>query len=303
MPPQILADTARLFGRHDQVVADDVGDDAEPFEAHQDRAQVFDTGILDGQLGTGDGGEPEQRRHFDMIRPDAEAGAAQLATAFDVHGVGADAIDLGAERHQEVGEILHVRFGGGVAQHRCAVRDDGGTQRVLGGRDAGFIEEHVGADQLVRLELVVAVGGNGRAELLQGKEMRVDSAAADDIATGRRQHHMAGTRQQRAGEQDGGADLGAKVGVEIYGAHGFRRDGQLVVFGPGGFRANGSDEIDEGLGVADARYIVENDGVRSQQGRGNDRQRRVLVAAGLDRAGQPAPALDDVADTLAWICC
>ena len=133
--------------------------------------------------------------------------------------------------------------------------------------------------------------------------MSVDTAATDDIATGRRQHHMAGTREKWSGEQDGGADLGAEVGIEIDGAHGFRRDGQLIIFGPGGFRAHRAHEIDEGFGVADTRYVIENDSLRSQQRRGNDRQRRVLVAAGLNRAGQPAPAFDDVADTLAWICC
>ena len=35
MTAEVFADAARLFGGHDQIVADGVGDDAEAFEAHQ----------------------------------------------------------------------------------------------------------------------------------------------------------------------------------------------------------------------------------------------------------------------------
>ena len=53
-----------------------------------------------------------------------------------------------AERDQEIGEVLHMRLGGGVAQVGRALGRDGRDQRVLGGGDAGLVEEDVGAVQL-----------------------------------------------------------------------------------------------------------------------------------------------------------
>jgi len=86
-------------------------------------------------------------------------------------------------------------------------------QRVFGGGDAGLVEEHVRAPQFRRAELQPVRRGDGGAQLLEGEEMRVEAAAADDIAAGRRQRHLAAAGQQRAGEQDRGADPRAELGI------------------------------------------------------------------------------------------
>jgi hypothetical protein len=82
-----------------------------------------------------------------MVGLDRIARAAERRRAVDDDGVGADALDLGAERDQEVGEILYMRLGSGVAQVSGAAGGNGGDQRVFGGGDAGFVEEDVGALQ------------------------------------------------------------------------------------------------------------------------------------------------------------
>jgi hypothetical protein len=59
--------------------------------------------------------------------------------------------------------------------------------------------------------------GDGGAQLLEGQEMRVEAAPADDVAAGRRQR-LAAAGQQRARQQDRGADSRAEFGIEIGGA-------------------------------------------------------------------------------------
>ena len=68
---------------------------------------------------------------------------------------------------------------------------DGCDQRVFGGGDAGLVEEDVGTVQFGRAEFQPVRRGDGGAQLLEGEKMRVEAAAADDIAAGRRQRHLA----------------------------------------------------------------------------------------------------------------
>ena len=58
--------------------------------------------------------------------------------------VGADALDLGAERDEKMTEILHVRLARRVAQDRRSGRRHGSHEGVLGAGDAWLVEEHVG---------------------------------------------------------------------------------------------------------------------------------------------------------------
>ena len=132
------------------------------------------------------------------------------------------------------------------------------------------------------------------AELLEGEEMGVEPAAADDVAPGRRQRHFAAAGEQGAGQQDRGADANAEIRIEIGGADLLGVDREPVAAAPFGGGADRADQFDQGLGVTDARHVVERDGVLGQQRCGDDRQRGVLVARRLDRALEPVAALDDV---------
>ena len=46
---EIVLDLQRLLGRHDEIVARDLADDAEPLKTHPDRAQMLDAGAHDAQ--------------------------------------------------------------------------------------------------------------------------------------------------------------------------------------------------------------------------------------------------------------
>src|SRR6266850_2292759 len=261
---------------------------------------MLDAGLRDAQRRARYGGEPDQGADLDMVGLDRIAGAAKRRRAVHDDGVGADALDLCAERDQEMREVLHMRLGGGVAQERGAVGGDRCDQRVFGGGDARFIEEYVGALQLGRAEFQPVRRGDGGAQLLEGKEMRVEASPADDIAAGRRQRHLAAAGQQRPGQQDRGADPRAEFGIEIGGANFLGVDRQRVACLPLGGSTDRADQFDQRFGIADARYVFQRDRMLGEQGGGDDRQRGILVAGRLDRSREPVAAFNDVLNGRHW---
>lgn len=144
---EVVLDLHRLGRRHDQIIALDAANDAEPLKSHPDRAQMLDAGARDAQGRARDRGKPDQRADLDVIGADGIMRRSQRCRAVNHHGVGADAIDPRAERDQEMGEILHMRLGGNVAQVSRAVGGHRGDQRVFGGGDAWLVKKYIGALQ------------------------------------------------------------------------------------------------------------------------------------------------------------
>ena len=119
---QVALNHLLLLGRNDQVRPVDDARHAEPSEAHQRRAQVLDAGVGDSDLRTGDRRQSDERSDFDVIGPDAMRRAAERPTAVDRELVGADAVDLRAQRDEKMTEVLDVRLAGGVAENRRSRR-------------------------------------------------------------------------------------------------------------------------------------------------------------------------------------
>ena len=142
----------------------------------------------------GDRGEPDERADFDVIGSDPVRRAAELASAVDRELVRADAVDLGAERDEEMTEILHVRLARRVAENGRPARRDRGHERVLGARDARLVEEDVGAAKAGRRQMEAVVQLERRAEPLERQKVRVDAPAADDVAA-----RAAAARSRRTG--------------------------------------------------------------------------------------------------------
>ena len=136
--------------------------------------------------------------------------------------------------------------------------------------------------------------GDGGAELFEGQKMGVEAAPPDHVAAGRRQRDLAAAGQQRPRQQDRGADPRAQFGVEIGGANLLGVDRKRVAALPLRRGADRPDQLDQRFGIANARDVLQRHRVLGQQRRGDDRQRRVLVAGGLDGARQPVTAFNDV---------
>src|SRR3954468_4629952 len=127
---------------------------------------MLETGVGDADLGFRDGSKSDERTDLDVVGADAMRGAPERAAAFDRELVGPDAIDLGAERNEEMAEVLNVRLARRVAQHRRSPRRDGGRDRVLGAGDTRLIEKHVGTTQAFGREAEAVVELEAGAETL-----------------------------------------------------------------------------------------------------------------------------------------
>ena len=195
---------------------------------------MYDAGPGNAQLRARHGGEPDQRADLDVIGPDRIIDGAERGRPMHDHGVGADAVDTGAERDQEMRKVLHMRFGGDVAQIRGAVGGNRRHQRILGRGDAGLIEKDVRALQARAAQFQSRRCRNRGAELLEGEEMRIEPAPADHVAARRRQHHLTAACQQWSRKQDRRADPRTEFRIEIGGANAFGMNGERIGLQPFG---------------------------------------------------------------------
>ena len=222
-------------------------------------------------------------------------GAAELGGARDVQHVGPDAADVGAHLDQHAGEVDDVRLAGGVADERLAGRQRRGQQRVLGAHHRRLVHEHLaGAQAAGQHEARGVVALDDGAERLERVEVRVQPAAADHVAAGGRHVGAAEARQQRAGQQERGADPRRELGIDVrVGGDAGGADGDLVLAAPLDARAEMLEQVEHRLHVADPRHVAHDDLVRGERGRGQTGKGGVLVACGHDRARQRNTAVDE----------
>ena len=178
---------------------------------------------------------------------DAPVAAVQLGDALDAEHVRLDPLDLGAERDEEAAEILDVRLAGGVPDHRLALGEHGGHDDVLGRHHARLVEEDRLAAQPRRAHLEAAVDLDLDAELGEPVDVRVEPAPPDHVAAGRRHGRAAEAREQRAGEQERGADAAAQLLVELGLVHADGVDPDLVLAEPLGVGADVDQQLDHRL--------------------------------------------------------
>ncbi len=116
--------------------------------------------------------------------------------------------------------------------------------------------------------------------------MGVEAAAADEVAARRRHAGLAEAGEQRAGEEEGGADLFRELLVDRDFGDAGGAEAEAVVGHPGGLDPEPLQQGDLRLGVADPRHAVQQQLLLGEQAGGDDRQRRVLVARGRQLPGE-----------------
>jgi hypothetical protein len=122
--------------------------------------------------------------------------------------------------------------------------------------------------------------------------MRIDAAPADHVATGRRQRDLAEAGDHRSGEQDRRANFLAQRRIERsrLGVTGVEDDGIRAV--PLHRRSHVLQEREHGLDVANPGNVVDAAGTISEERCRENRESRVLVAGGADRAVEWASPRD-----------
>src|SRR5687767_9990046 len=113
-------------------------------------------------------------------------------------------------------EVLNVRLTRRVAKNRLSLRRRCCDKGVLRRGYAGLIEKDVGADKARDAQAhETLLEGHLRTELLQRKEVSVETASADYVPARRRQRDFSTAGEERRGKQDRRADLRAQLGVEV----------------------------------------------------------------------------------------
>ena len=131
------------------------------------------------------------------------------------------------------------------------------------------------------------------AQGAEGVEVRIEPAAADHVAARRRQQRLPEAGQQRAGDEERGADALGELGIDIRLGHGGGVEHDRVAVEALDLDAEVRQQLEHRLGVADLRHVVEHDPLVREKARGQERQGRILVAGGRDGAGQRHAAFDD----------
>ena len=277
---------------HVHGVSGHVDPHAEPLECGQDREEVIRRRALDRDVGARHSGEADEARHLDVLGADAVRAAAERLDAANAEDVRADAVDLGAERHEEAAEVLHVRLARGVPKHRLPLGEHRRHHGVLRPGDAGLVEEQRRPAEALGAHLVSRPRLDLGAERGEGVDVGVDPAAADDISARRRHGGGAEAGEQRPREEDGRADLVGKLLVELRRRQAGRVDAHLVRADPVGLRARAANEGEHRVHVADPRHVFELHRLAREQRRGEDRQSGVLVAGSLHAPRERVPSLD-----------
>eukprot|EP01022_Parablepharisma_sp_SALTPOND_P017907 TRINITY_DN290_c1_g1_i2.p1 TRINITY_DN290_c1_g1~~TRINITY_DN290_c1_g1_i2.p1 ORF type:complete len:1623 (-),score=570.02 TRINITY_DN290_c1_g1_i2:20056-24924(-) len=172
----------------------------------QRRVEQAGTGAAQGHVATGGRHRAQEGAGLDAIGNDFMGRAMKLLDTLDHQAIGADAVDLRAHLHQQVGQVAHFGFARGVFQHGLAVRQDRCHQQVLSAGDGDHVGDDARTLQALGLGMDVAtldmdVGTHG----LQALDVLVHRTRTDGAATRQRHLGLAEARQQRAQYQDRGA--------------------------------------------------------------------------------------------------
>src|SRR6266404_2113199 len=290
---EVGTDGQRLARGQDEVVAVGARAHAEPPEDAQRHAQVLEAGVLHDDLAAGHRGQRHEAADLHEVRPQRELGAAQPRHAVDAEQVGADAVDAGAHRGQELARFLDVRLARRVAQHGGALGQRRRQHDVLRRRHARLVQQDVGAAQRPAAQHEPVVLLNDGAERLQPEHVGVDTPAADLVAAGALHARLTLAREQRSHQHQAAAHPAQEVGVRCRRGDPSRAQGDGVRVVAIHLDAELLDQAEHRPDVGDVGEVLQTHRLVGEQRGGDEREGGVLVAARCDRPLEGHPALDD----------
>ena len=292
LPTEIVLDHELLPGRHAERRLPHLDPNPEALEGRQDGDQIARLDVLDREIASRRRGQADEAPDLDVLRPDTPRAAAELRHSLDAEDVRLDPFDLRAERDQKATEVLDMRLAGRIPDHRLALGEHRRHDHVLRGHHAGLVEEDGLAAKPSRAHLVAPVDRDLCPQLGQPVNVRVEAAAADHIASGRRHGDAAEAGQKRTCKQERRPDAAAELLVELGLVNVRRIDTNVVLGRQLDIRADVREQLDHRLDVADPRNVRQLYGLGGERTRRQDRQRAVLVARSANRPAEGSPALD-----------
>src|SRR3990167_1504902 len=231
--------------------------------------------ILDLDSATGNGSGHQVGAGFDAVRHHAVSSTVQTLNAINGDGVGAGTGDFAAHGIDEVGQVDHLRFAGGVFQHRAALGQRSSHHDVFGTGHADDIEEEVRTAQAAfrRLGLdIAAFHVDLRAHGFETTDVQVDRTRTNGAATRQRHFGLAKARDQRAKHEDRRAHgfhqlVGCNQGLD---AARIDFDAELLV--DHRLNAHAAEQLDHGGDVVQVRQGAHRHRAIGQQGGRQNRQ-------------------------------
>ena len=218
---------------------------------------------------------------LDAVRDDGVLAAAQLGTALDGHLRGARAPHAGPHARQHARQADVLRLARRVLEHGRPLGERGGHHELLGRPHGGEVEHDLRAAQALRLGLHVALAdAEPRAELLEAAQVEVDGPRADGAAAGGGDARVAKAGEERPQHEEGGAHRLHQLVGRLAARDRARLDHHLVPVGAlRDARAQVLEHLDRGAHVGERRHVPHHRALAREQGREEERQRRVLGPA------------------------
>jgi hypothetical protein len=141
--------------------------------------------------------------------------AAKALDASDAEDVRPDALDLRSKGDEEPAEVLDVRLARRVGDHGLAFGEHRRHHDVLRSGHRGLVQEDARCEEALRPHRVAAVHVDVSAELRKGMDVRVQPAAADHVASRRRDDRLPLPGEQRSCQENRGPDAAAEFLVEL----------------------------------------------------------------------------------------
>ena len=168
---------------------------------------------------------------------------------------------------------------------------------MLGGGYACFIKEDFASVHSLcrRLELIRnGIALNDCSEFFQPIEMRVETAAPDDVSAGRVDGRFSASDGQRTRQQDGGSQRGTEAFGNFAFCDVFRVDPDRFP-GTRDFGSEMLNDLEHDIRIADCGDIVHDDLLFREDGCRDHRQHRVLISTDCDISGDFRSAVYDKA--------
>ena len=131
------------------------------------------------------------------------------------------------------------------------------------------------------------------SERLEGVDVRIQAASADEVPAGGWHLGAAEASEKRPGQQERGADLLSERRIDRGRVDVGAAERELVLALPANLDAETVQDLEHRIHVANAGHVGEHELGIGQHRSSQDRQRTVLVAGGHDRSAQRRAALND----------
>src|SRR5882762_1827238 len=123
-------------------------------ELLQDGGEVRGIASGDIEIPAGESSGEDEGSGFDAVGDDAMPCAMELSDALYANRGCAGALDLGAHRIEQRGEIRDFRFAGAVLHDGFAIGKRGGHQQIFSAGDGYFVEDDFGAFEPIAIDRI-----------------------------------------------------------------------------------------------------------------------------------------------------